>query len=177
MRSVWERWHFQKIPKTLPNQVNEIFKTNRSKTKVCQNAPLGFRAGGSDELVSSANPSSPAIVTSRQEKRANVETFRNGVVVCGETQCLQAVFPAHFSFKWFCVWIQISNHDLSYLRGKWVLILAKQSFVKFIWRGFVGALEWRVVWENFPCSHDKFAFFWRSVWWRNLKRDLKKGYL
>ena len=32
--------------------------------------------GGSDELVSSANPSSPAIVTSRQEKRANVETFR-----------------------------------------------------------------------------------------------------
>ena len=37
---------------------------------------LASSAGGSDELVSSANPSSPAIVTSRPEKRANAETFR-----------------------------------------------------------------------------------------------------
>ena len=130
-------------------------------------------------MNSSARPTRALRPSWRHDKRSAQmqKHFETGVVFCGETQCLQAVFPAHFSFKWFCVRIQISNHDLSYLRGKWILILAKQSFVKFIWRGFVGALEWRVVWENFPCSHGKFAFFWRSVRWRNLKRDLKIGYL
>ena len=130
-------------------------------------------------MNSSARPTRGLRPSWRHDKRSAQmqKHFENGVVVCGKTQHLQAVFPTHFSFKWFCIWIQMCNHDRSYLRGKWILILAKQSFVKFIWRGFVGALEWRVVWENFPCSHGKFAFFWRSVRWRNLKRGLKIGHL
>ena len=59
----------------------------------------GGRTGGSDELVSSANPSSPAIVTSRQEKRANAKTFRKWRRCLWQNSTSSSCFPYSFQLQ------------------------------------------------------------------------------
>ena len=57
------------------------------------------KPGGSGELVSPANPSSPAIVTSRQEKRANVETFRKWRRCLWRNSMSSSCFPCSFQLQ------------------------------------------------------------------------------
>ena len=56
-------------------------------------------SGGSDELVSSANPSSPAIVTSRQEKRANAKTLRKWRRCLWRNSISSSCFPCSFQLQ------------------------------------------------------------------------------